>query len=160
MTDYWKIILCLDMFHQPCADRQASEHRQLIEDGIEILSHCDTDMIARRGVSLLRAMLEAEQKQPRARRLGGEPPESPLLRDTIAREKGLDIAAIIQTFYRQDRANFTEHCRPAAGEPSLSRNTGHSRWPDLLNDTSGIMPGVDYMEGLDDILSLATNFLS
>lgn len=56
-----KIILCLDMFHQPRSDRQASENRQLIEDGIEILSHCETDMIAQRGVSLLRAMLQADK---------------------------------------------------------------------------------------------------
>lgn len=156
------------MFHQPRPDRQASEHRQLIEDGIEILSHCDTDMIARRGVSLLRAMLEAEQNQPRERRFVGEPPESPLLHDTTSSENGLDIAAIIQTFYRQDQATITEHCRPSLGGSSLSRATGHSRWPDLSNDTSGIMPGVDlmmplgvdYAEGLDDILSLATNYLN
>lgn len=51
------------MFHQPRPNRQATEHRQLIEDGIEILSHYETDMIARRGISLLRAMLEAEPRQ-------------------------------------------------------------------------------------------------
>ncbi|CEJ61236.1 hypothetical protein PMG11_09773 [Penicillium brasilianum] len=162
------IILCLDMFHQPRQDRQASEHRQLIEDGIEILSHCDTDMIARRGVSLLRAMLEAEQNQHRERRVVGEPPESPFIQDSTPRETGLDIAAIIQTFYRQNRARIAGHCRPALGRSFLPRTTGQSGWPGVSKDISGIMPsvdlmmplGIDYADGLDDILSLATNYLN
>jgi hypothetical protein len=156
------------MFHQPRPDRQVSEHRQLIEDGIEILSHCETDMIARRGVSLLRAMLEAEQREPRERRTMGELRESRLLNSTTPKESGLDIAAIIQKFYRQDRASVTGHARTALSGSSLTRTTGHTRWPDMSNDVSGIMPsvdlmmplGVDYAEGLDDILSLATNYLN
>jgi hypothetical protein len=156
------------MFHQPRQDRQASEHRQLIEDGIEILSHCETDMIARRGVSLLRAMLEAEQRDPRERRVVGELREPPLLHGTTPKENGLDIAAIIQTFYRQDRASITGHSRTTLSGPSLARTTGHTRWPDVTNDVSGIMSsvdlmmplGVDYAEGLGDILSLATNYLN
>lgn len=156
------------MFHQPRPERQASEHRQLIEDGIEILSQCETDMIARRGVSLLRAMLEAGQMDSRRRGVAGEPREPPLLDASTPKESGLDIAAIIQTFYRQDRASITGHCRTALGGSGLTRNTGHGRWPDLSNDASGIMPGadlmmplgVDYAEGLDDILSLATNYLN
>ena len=51
---------------------------------------------------------------------------------------------------------------------SLARTTNHSRWAELSNDVTGIIPGVnltipqvgDYAEGLDDILSLETNYLN
>lgn len=121
-------------------------------------------MIARRGVSLLRAMLDAEQQGFREKTLR----EPPLLAEATSKESGLDIAAIIQTFYRQDRASTTGHGQTALGGSSLTRTTGHSRWADLSNEVPGIMPGVDlmmplgvdYAEGLDDILSLATNYLN
>lgn len=51
---------------------------------------------------------------------------------------------------------------------SLARTTNHSRWAELSNDVTGIIPGVnlmmpqggDYAEGLHDILSLETNYLN
>lgn len=121
-------------------------------------------MIARRGVSLLRAMLDAERKGFRESTLR----EAPLLNETATKDSGLDIAAIIQTFYRQDRASITRHCGTALGGSSLARTTGHGRWADLSNEGSAVIPGVDlmmplgvdYAEELDDILNLATNYLN
>ncbi|KAJ5377018.1 hypothetical protein N7509_013904 [Penicillium cosmopolitanum] len=137
------IILCLDMFHRPTADSQSSQNRQFVEDGIAILSHCDSDMIARRGVPLIKAMLQAEE-----RRSG-----SPDSHEAQAFDKagmGLNIASIIQTFYKKDRSGLSGDSPDIPPVESSTRTLG-----DLL------MPfGVDYAEGLDDILSLATNCLN
>lgn len=98
----------------------------------------------------------------------GELRDAQLLDGTTPKQSGLDIAAIIQTFYQQDRASVTGHCRTTLSGSSLTSTTGHTRWPEMSNDVSGIMPsvdlmmplGVDYAEGLDDILSLATHYLN
>jgi hypothetical protein len=152
------------MCHQPGPDRQSAEHRQLIEDGIEILMHCESDMIARRGVSLLRAMLDAEQKGYRERRHVAELRESQLLDVDTSRDE-MDIAGIIRTFYQRDRASSA---RPTLQTQRAWKTTGHEHWTEMTSDEPGMMPnvdlvtplGVDYAEGLDDILSLATNYLN
>lgn len=152
------------MCHQPEPDHQSAEHRQLIEDGIEILTHCESDMIARRGVSLLRAMLDAEQKGDRERRDTADLRGSQLLSADASRD-GMDIAAIIRTFYQHDRASSARPILPS--RPSW-KATGHEHWTELTSDEPEMMPnvdfiaplGVNYAEGLDDILSLATNYLN
>ncbi|KAJ5547679.1 hypothetical protein N7513_004913 [Penicillium frequentans] len=162
------IILCLDMFHQSVADRQSSEHRQLIEDGIEILSHCESDMIAQRGVSLLRAMLEAEQLSNRGRYLVPELREPSILSGSPSRENGLDIADIIRAFYQHDRASLPGRPKSILQIPSTVRAANHRHWseitsiePSLLSGIDMMAPlGVDYAEGLEDILNLATNYLN
>ncbi|KAJ5683555.1 hypothetical protein N7462_006720 [Penicillium macrosclerotiorum] len=163
-----KIILCLDMFHQSVSDRQSSEHRQLIQDGIDILSRCQTDMIAQRGVALLRAMLDAEQKVSRDKQCPSELKPPQRIQENMPRGNGIDIATIIQTFYRHDRANVTRSSRLALQVPSTIRAAENGNWtemttdlPSLASSVDFITPlGVDYAEGLDDILSLATNYLS
>ncbi|KAJ5145366.1 hypothetical protein N7448_002758 [Penicillium atrosanguineum] len=152
------------MCHQPGPDRQSAEHRQLIEDGIEILTHCESDMIARRGVSLLRAMLDAEQKGYRERQQVAELRGSQLLGVDASRD-GMDIAGIIRTFYQRDQASSA---RPMLPSRPPWKATGHEHWSEMTGDETGMMPnvdfiaplGVDYAEGLDDILSLATNYLN
>lgn len=156
------------MFHQSVADRQASDHRQLIEDGIEILSHCESDMIAQRGVSLLRAMLEAEQLRNRGRYLVPELREPSILPGSPSRENGLDIASIIRAFYQLDRANLPGRSKSILQIPSTVRATNHrhrseitSIEPDVLSGVDMMAPlGADYAEGLEDILNLATNYLN
>jgi hypothetical protein len=117
----------LDMFHQSGTDRQSTEHRELIEDVIEILSHCELDMIAQRGVSLLRAMLETEKisnrKQPVSRMR--EPsilPVGPLCGN------GLDIADIICTFYKHDRASLPRRSNSVLHGSSTTRTAESSHW--------------------------------
>ncbi|KAJ5682138.1 uncharacterized protein N7477_002078 [Penicillium maclennaniae] len=158
------IILCLEIRHQPGPDRQSAEHRQLVEDGIEILTHCESEMIGRRGVFLLRAMLDAEQNKSRERRQIAEIRESQSL-GVDATHDGMDIAGVIRTFYQRDRASSARPMLP--GRPSR-KATGHENWTEKTSDVSGMMPnvdfiaplGVDYAEGLEDILSLATNYLN
>lgn len=160
------------MWHQPEPSHQSAEHRQLIEDVIEILTHCESDMIARRGVSLLTAMLDAEQKRNRERRHVAELRESQLLDvdvdvDVDVSRDGMDIAGIIRTFYQRDRASSA---RPMLqGRPAWkAKATGHEHWTEMTSDESGMMPnvdlitplGVDYVDGLDDFLNLATNYLN
>ncbi|KAJ5784581.1 uncharacterized protein N7503_009793 [Penicillium pulvis] len=162
------IILCLDMFHQSVADRQSSEHRQLIEDGIEILSHCESDMIAQRGVSLLRSMLEAEQLRNRGRYLVPELREPSILSASPSQENGLDIADIIRAFYQHDRASLPGRPKSILQIPSTARAANHRHWseitsvePSVLSGIDMMAPlGVDYAEGLEDILNLATNYLN
>ena len=163
-----QIILCLDMFHQSVSDRQSSEHRQLIEDGIDILSHCESDMIAQRGVSLLKAMLEAEQLNARGKRLVPEMREPRILRGLIPHENGFDIADIIRAFYQHDRTSSPGASRSILQIPDAARTAEHRHWaemsghhPSMISGVELITPlGVDYAEGLDDILSLATNYLN
>ncbi|KAL4902890.1 hypothetical protein BDW74DRAFT_186556 [Aspergillus multicolor] len=58
------IILCLDLFHRPRdhPDADATYHRQLINDGLEMLADGPSNMIATRGVHLLEALLAREPR--------------------------------------------------------------------------------------------------
>lgn len=51
------IILLLDVLHRDPSEREWSEHRQLAEDVVGILSFCRNSMIAARGIKLLGALL-------------------------------------------------------------------------------------------------------
>lgn len=155
------------MFHQSGTDRQSMEHRELIEDGIEILSHCELDMIAQRGVYLLRAMLEAENfsnRRPPSTRMR----EPSMLHGGSLRGNGFDIADIICTFYKHDRASLPRRPDSSLQESSTTRTVESSHWTEIINFESGVMPGVDVVgslgvdcvEGLDEILNLATNYLN
>jgi hypothetical protein len=156
------------MFHQSVADRQSSEHQQLIEDGIEILSHCESDMIAQRGVSLLRAMLEAEQLSNRGRYLVPDLRGPSVLPGSPSHENGLDIAEIIRAFYQHDRANLPGRCKSLLQVPSTMRAANHRHWSEITSIEPGVLSGVDmmaplgvdYTEGLEEILNLATNYLN
>ncbi|KAL3460882.1 hypothetical protein BJX64DRAFT_278174 [Aspergillus heterothallicus] len=67
------IILCLDLFHRPrtASDTEAAHHRQLINDGLEMLADGPSNMIAKRGVGLLEALLAREPRQPTELDLAG-----------------------------------------------------------------------------------------
>ncbi|RJE21822.1 hypothetical protein PHISCL_05841 [Aspergillus sclerotialis] len=162
-----KIILCLDMFHRLPTDPQVSEHRRLVEDGVEILLHCEMDVIARRGVSLLTAMLDAERTRSQRRNLmiGVCDPQMHLFGTFASSGNDLDIAAIIQAFYRHDRTSLPDQTNQT---PSVMRNLWHNQrdqWSSVTSNISPTLepivpPGLDYTEGLDDILNLATNYLN
>lgn len=132
-----------------------------MEDGIAILSHCDSDMIARRGVPLIKAMLQAEE-----RRYQSPNSHEPQVLQNAG--SGLDIASIIQTFYKQVRGSLSGDSPNDPPAESSTRTLGCGNWPDMMShEVTGVpsadilMPfGADYAEGLDDILSLATNCLN
>lgn len=149
------------MFHRPTTDRQSAQNRQFVEDGIAILSQCDSDMIARRGVPLIKAMLLAEERRSHS-------PESHEAQTFHKGSKGLDIASIIQTFYKEDRSSLCGDSPDIPPVESSNGTLGCGNWPDMINheltgisSTDLLMPfRVDYAEGLDDLLSLATNCLN
>lgn len=154
-----QIILCLDMFHQPATDHQSSENRQFIEDGISILSHYDSDMIARRGVSIIKSMLRLEDNRCRfpGPFNGQMGPKA---------GTGFDIATIIETFYKEYQNFLSEPlCDRLETRP---RQFSDGNWPGMvINESSPVsgeellLPhGINYTESLDDILNLATNYLN
>lgn len=155
------------MFHQSGTSHQPTEHRELIEDGIEILSNCELDMIAQRGVSLLRAMLESGRINNRKSTFG-QIHQPPLLPVGSLRGKGLDIADVICTFYKHDRASFPPRSDSILRRASTARTSENNNWSSLLDYQPGIMQGADFVgslgldsvEGLDEILNLATNYLN
>lgn len=149
------------MFHRPARDEQSLQNRHFVEDGITILSHCDSDMIARRGVALLRAMLDVEDKRFHT----SDSTETLVLQKA---SMSSDIASIIQKFYRQDRDSLSGQPPPIPQTDFTIGAFGHDSWPNTTSRESTTLPsselllpfGVDYPEGLDDILSLATNYLN
>ncbi|KAF1991621.1 hypothetical protein K402DRAFT_129831 [Aulographum hederae CBS 113979] len=56
------IVLSLDLLHRKRSDPEYSEHRQMVQDGIEILRNYDNSAIAIRGVRLLSALLVRTRK--------------------------------------------------------------------------------------------------
>ncbi|KAJ5770498.1 uncharacterized protein N7511_002549 [Penicillium nucicola] len=159
------IILCLDLFHQTGPERESSEHRRLIDGGIEILSQCQSDMIAKRGVSLLKAMLADEQGKTSERRLiSGMHGRRDTCNDmpVTQRSKYLSIPAIIRNFYQQDHAPLIQKSR------RTSETSDVGRWPELIRDEPVATPGVDFLAslglecvgGLDEILNMAADYMN
>lgn len=148
------------MFHRPATDRQSSENREFIEDGISILSHYDSDMIARRGVSILKSMLDLENRRrhfscPSDGQMGSKAGPD------------FDIATIIEAFYREYQNVLSEPPQRDRLE-TTSRQFSDENWPGMIINESSLVPsedlllpyGTNYTESLDDILSLATNYLN
>ncbi|KAJ6069211.1 hypothetical protein N7499_011098 [Penicillium canescens] len=159
------IILCLDLFHQTGPERESSEHRRLIDGGIEILSQCQSDMIAKRGVSLLKAMLADEQCKTSERRLiVGVHGRRDVCLDMSGTQRCnyLNIPAIIRTFYQQDHAALIGKSRRSSEMSEVAR------WPELIRDESVPTPsvdifaslGLDCVGGLDEILNMAADYMN
>ncbi|KAJ5090969.1 hypothetical protein N7532_009653 [Penicillium argentinense] len=121
-------------------------------------------MIARRGVSLLKAMLGAEQQGSWRKHPATESCEA----QVRLNGGGLDIATIIQTFYRQDQESYSNQSPSRLDRSSTTKPSNHEHWPSVMHQGPISIPtdellvpfGVEYAEGLDDILSLATNYLN
>ncbi|KAL5363573.1 hypothetical protein BJX96DRAFT_120174 [Aspergillus floccosus] len=165
------IILCLDLFYRNTSDPETTHHRQLVQDGLQILSHSGSNMIAQRGVHLLEALLSREQcsrPPPIGRTLGGE---------TDDRRIDLDLVGIIRNFCEQGRLRGFP--RLATGAKQVQPMDMDHGWPPIdnrigqRNGGSGrqsvLSPSLEYLaapygldgvEGLQDILSLASNYVS
>ncbi|KAJ9157564.1 C6 zinc finger domain containing protein [Pleurostoma richardsiae] len=101
------IILILDVLHRVPGEREHAEHKQLVEEIVEILGQCCNSMIAARGIKLLRALLdqvarisgdEAALPQGQKRRRGddglvpGGNPQSP------RRSTGFNVPEFVKAF--------------------------------------------------------------
>ncbi|KAL4784474.1 hypothetical protein BJX76DRAFT_367674 [Aspergillus varians] len=130
------IILCLDLFHRPRGDTEAAHHRQLINDGLEMLVGAPSNMIAKRGVYLLESLLAHEPRQ----------------------SNSLDLTAIIKGVCEQTAGSVS-------ASPSTTTSRESTSWPPCVEASPGEQAGLDLgmgygMEraGLEDILSLAASY--
>ncbi|KAL4946456.1 hypothetical protein BDV06DRAFT_218386 [Aspergillus oleicola] len=131
------IILTLDLFHRPRGDTEATHHRQLINDGLEMLADGPSNMIAKRGVHLLEALLAREPQQ------SSEP----------------DLAGIIRGVCEQTAGSVAGSESVADRRESFSWPPGNEGPPDGDIDYS---LGVGYAEDsktLGDILALAADYI-
>lgn len=153
------------------SDPESTHHRQLVQEGLQILSHSDSNMIARRGVHLLEALLSREQYSrppPIGQALNLEPDE---------RRLELDLVGIIRNFCEQGRwRGFPK--LPAPSKPLAALDMDQD-WPPVDNrigrrngvdDRQSGLPsplgslgapyGIEGVESLQDILTLATNYVT
>ncbi|KAL4862278.1 hypothetical protein BDV12DRAFT_46234 [Aspergillus spectabilis] len=129
------IILCLDLFHRPRGDTEAAHHRQLINDGLEMLADGPSNMIAKRGVHLLEALLAREPCQ------SAEP----------------DLVGIIRGVREQTSASASPST--TTGRESVSWPPRLDSSPNDDPDLGFEMAYGPEKETLEDILSLAANYI-
>ncbi|KAF9891600.1 hypothetical protein FE257_003611 [Aspergillus nanangensis] len=157
------IILCLDLFHRTVSDPETTYHRQLIQDGLQILLHSESNMIARRGVHLLEALLSRE----RCRR------STPNV-DVGDQRMSLDLVDLIRDFCEQSRWRAVSRIG-APARPSWPTSEMDQGWPpenlvgranrqSILSPPSleaalGVPYGLECADSLQDILSLASNYV-
>ncbi|PWY74303.1 hypothetical protein BO70DRAFT_341121 [Aspergillus heteromorphus CBS 117.55] len=167
------IILCLDLFHRPPSDPETTYHRQLIHDGLEILSHSESNMIARRGVHLLEALLARERDRNEVTHLPS--PQHERDGTGYAHAHGdsdldLDLVGVIRSFCEEGRWSRTRSRTlsrdGSQGWPPVER-VGGSRKGQAESSTGATSPsleglamsyGLECAESLEDILVLATNY--
>jgi hypothetical protein len=121
-------------------------------------------MIAKRGVSLLKAMLADEQYKTSERRLiVGMHGRTEICHEVpgAQRHNYMNIPSIIRNFYQQDHA-------PLIRKRRCSEISDVGRWPELVRDESVNTPGVDFLTslgldcvgGLDEILNMAADYMN
>lgn len=150
------------MIHSPESSPECDEHRRLVQEGLRMLSICETNMIAKRGVPLLQAMLANEQRI-REKTLQVEPAHESIDKSD---RRNLDISEIIRNFYQQDRLNF------AATSSRLRTDWfdgDQSSWPPETRpnpEGRAIMPpgqsiyGIDFPDNFDEVFALAANYIT
>jgi hypothetical protein len=161
------------MFHRPVTDPECYEHRQLVHEGIGILSRSDTNMIAKRGVPLLEALLSSEKTDrssldtPR----GSNRTESSADDASSLRLKDLDIPGVIRKFCEQDRLKFTSSNAREGRSANLSSDELQQDWPPRQADgdrSGAVVPstgpfatyGFEDSEMLADVLALASDYVT
>ncbi|PYH29127.1 Zn(II)2Cys6 transcription factor [Aspergillus neoniger CBS 115656] len=153
------IILCLDLFHRTTSDPETTYHRQLINDGLEILSHNESNMIARRGVHLLEALLARERDRSSPKHLPS--PEQDADRD-------LDLVGVIRSFCEKGRwqRSRTASRDGSQGWPPVDRGSSerNAQAQTPVGVTSPTLErlsmsySLECAESLEDILVLAANY--
>jgi chaperone required for assembly of F1-ATPase len=149
------------MIHSSALSPEADEHRRLVQDGLCILSVCETNMIAKRGIPLLQAMLANEQRirEKRLDQMG-----APLAENIPGRLDGnnLDIKEIIRNFYEQDRLNFSR----VTNKRLQDAQDNQSSWPPILEGATilsspnhNLPYELEFPNSFEDVLALAANYI-
>lgn len=161
-----QIILCLEILHSPTSAPECDEHRQLVREGIRILSQCETNMIAKRGVPLLRMMLSNEQRMRE-----NAPGQSGDHMKFVSREStfnsSLCITETIRSFCEQEQFSFHDKNNKAK-LPSNTREASEFSWPPSNSDCETFLSpntrlsthALEFPHGFEDIFALATNYIN
>ncbi|KAL3703772.1 hypothetical protein TMatcc_009461 [Talaromyces marneffei ATCC 18224] len=164
------IILCLDMIHSPESSPECDEHRRLVQDGLRMLSVCETNMIAKRGVPLLQAMLANEQRI-RRKTLHQIEPQNEIISNKTER-RNIDISEIIRHFYQQDRLKFSATSTRLHQNADWFDDDNQGSWPPAEGrpNTEGrvIIPppgnesiyGIDFPDNFEEMFALAANYIT
>lgn len=141
-ADTSKIILCLDLFFEPHPESDQRDHRELANDTIEILSHCETSMIATRGVKILRLLLQLEQDRGRA-------------------SSAWDIRSLVQSFCSQDasvsRSGSSKPTERPSDTAGLSPTAALPFSADMYSSFPFPSSGPGIHDSLEDILLFVQN---
>lgn len=129
------IILLLDVLHRDPSDRDSIDHRQLVEEVVEILRYYRSSMIASRGIRLLGALLAETSKAA----VNGTASSQGLKRRrngaeifSISRSSGrrkshkFDVPAFVKTFCEENTtgqpSGQARTAGPLASPPTTSRS--------------------------------------
>lgn len=157
------------MIHSPGSSPECDEHRRLVQEGLRMLSICETNMIAKRGVPLLQTMLANEQRIREKTLHQVEPHHESVLRPD---RKNLDISEIIRHFYQQDRLNFSVTSGRLPQNTDWFDMENQSSWPPTESrpNTEGraIIPppgnqsiyGIDFPDNFEEVFALAANYIT
>lgn len=156
------------MIHSQELSPECDEHRRLVQEGLRLLSICETNMIAKRGVPLIQAILSNEQKirEKALHKVDTRHESTPNKADRT----NLDISEVIRHFHQQDRLNFSAPpCRlPQTTEwfdvdsrsiwpPSESRpNTGGRA---IMLPSEQSIYGIDFPDNFEEVFALAENYI-
>ncbi|KAH8690466.1 hypothetical protein BGW36DRAFT_388813 [Talaromyces proteolyticus] len=160
------IILCLDIIHSPEFSPECDEHRRLVQDGLRLLSTCETNMIATRGIPLIQAMLANEG---RIREKTFNQVEASVTGNTPNKidARNLDIKEIIRSFYMQDRLNSFTATVSRYPSAEWFATDSQSSWPPNTSEKAALPPLLnqpayesDFPDNFDDVLALAANYIT
>jgi hypothetical protein len=165
------IILILDVLHRNPLESEFKEHKQLVEDTIDLLQQCQNSMIASRGVRLLSALLEeVDSTSPvypsRKRRLDGT---TTLLAQS---RRNFSVPTFIKSFCnakQQNNANdisnanknidgsTVEYIDFSATAEGLYSTNDVSWSTDLSNGAPIFVPGLEGATSFENLLYLANH---
>lgn len=154
------------MIHSPGVSTECDQHRRLVQDGLRILSACETNMIAKRGIPLLHVMLANERqiREKTLNQLEASLPES--IPDSID-TRNVDIKEIIRSFYREDQLNFPSAITSRHQAAEWFQIDNQSNWPPTSEGRAVMAPptqqpayGIDFPDNFEDVFALAANYIT
>jgi hypothetical protein len=140
-------------------------------DKITRISHSEADLIAKRGITLLRAMLAEEEGRWSGVRHGRATCDTRAFNQhtdmfNTYHCNDLNVPAIIRKFYRQEPVGL-KSMTPGALPPPECGDNGPESWFEMMRHGTDGTPrteilaslGAEGVGELDEILNLATNYM-
>jgi hypothetical protein len=145
---------------------ECDEHRQLVREGIRILSQCETNMIAKRGVPLLQMLLSNEQRM-RENAPGQSGGHMDFASRDGSRNSSSYVTETIRSFCEQEQ--FSSHEKSTHRKlPSNTRDINEFSWPPTSSDCDTFLTPdarlsthtLEFPHSFEDIFALATNYIN